>query len=121
MITAGRLHLPSGVRVDEGLRSDDEDRWRDIARAAKGTDVAAFRAVDADFVESQATRLSEALRRVLDQLDDHQRALLVGHSPTNEAAVFGLTGQVVEAMDKGTGIVIVADGDAFTVRPAGPG
>jgi broad specificity phosphatase PhoE len=114
LITAGRLHIPGGVRVDEGLRSDDEDRWREIAKEADGKDVAAFRAVDPDFVEAQASRLGDALRRVLQRLDDGQRALVVGHSPTNEAAVYGLTGQVIEAMDKGSGVVIVTDGDSFS-------
>jgi broad specificity phosphatase PhoE len=118
LITAGRLHIPGGVRVDEGLRSDDEDRWRAIAGEADGKDLSAFRAIDADFVESEARQLGSALRRVLDRLDDGQRALLVGHGPTNEAAVYGLTGREIAPMDKGTGAVIVEDGGSFAVRPA---
>jgi broad specificity phosphatase PhoE len=35
----------------------------------------------------------EALRSLLAMLPDGGRALAVGHSPTNEAAVLGLTGQ----------------------------
>ena len=118
VITAGRLHIPGGVRVDEGLGSDDEDRWRDIAGEADGKDLSAFRAVDAEFVETQAQQLAAALRRVLDRLQDEQRALLVGHSPTNEAAVYGLTGQVIDPMDKGTGVVVVADSGSFAVSRA---
>jgi hypothetical protein len=118
LITAGRLHIPAGVRVDEGLRSDDEDRWRDIAGEADGKDLSAFRVVDSEFVEAEAQQLGSALRRVLDRLDDGQRALLVGHSPTNEAAVYGLTGQDIDPMDKGSGVVVVVDGDAYTVESA---
>src|SRR6266540_3043126 len=44
-------------------------------------------------------------------------ALAVGHSPTNEAAVFGLTGQVVAPLAKGAGVLLVADGDRFRVEP----
>ena len=117
VITAGRLDIPGGVRVDEGLRSDDEDRWRDIAGKADGKGLSAFRGVDSEFVEAEAQQLGSALRRVLDRLDDGQRALLVGHSPTNEAAVYGLTGQDIDPMDKGSGVVVVVDGGSFTVRP----
>ncbi len=118
LITAGRLHIPGGIRVDEGLRSDDEDRWRDIASEADGKDLSAFRSVDSQFVDAQAQQLAAALRRILDGMDDEQRALLVGHSPTNEAAVHGLTGQDIDPMDKGTGIVVVEDDGSFTIRSA---
>ena len=100
------------------LRSDDEDRWRDIAGEADGKDLSAFRVVDSEFVEAEAQQLGSALRRVLDRLDDGQRALLVGHSPTNEAAVYGLTGQDIHQMDKGSGVVVVVDGEAYTVESA---
>jgi hypothetical protein len=53
------------------------------------------------------------LLRVLERLSDGERALAVGHSPTNEAAVFGLTGQLVAPLAKGAGVLVVADGDRF--------
>jgi hypothetical protein len=117
LITAARLHVPGGVRVDQGLRSEAEDRWRAIAKQADGKDVAAFRVVDPDFVAAQARQLGAALRRVLNRLDDGQRALIVGHSPTNEAAVYGLTGQVIAPMDKGARVVVVEDGGSFSIGP----
>ena len=79
-----------------GLRSDAEDRWRAIKGEASGSGVAAF--------------------RVFDSLDDGGRALVVGHSPTNEAAVLGLTGEVVDPMGKGEGVLVVADA-GFSVEP----
>jgi hypothetical protein len=34
---------------------------------------------------------------------------VVGHSPTNEAAVSGLVGQTIAAMGKGEGVLVVED------------
>jgi hypothetical protein len=41
------------------------------------------------------------VRRVLDRLSAGERALAVGHSPTNEAAVFDLTGKIVAPLSTG--------------------
>ena len=51
-----------------------------------------------------------------DRLPDGGRALAVGHSPTNEAAVYGLTGEIVDSMSKGDGVLVTGDGDRFTVE-----
>ena len=74
-----------------------------------------MRAVDADLVEQEARLLGGALGRVVDALPDGGRALAVGHSPTNEAAVFGLTGQEIGPMGKGEGVLIVEDDGRYTV------
>ncbi len=111
----GRL-VPGGVVVEPGLRSDDEDRWRALAGEASGSDLASFREVDAAFVDGEARSLGTALRRVFDLLDDGERALVVGHSPTNEAAILGLTGETVPPMSKGQGVLVVAD-TGFSVKP----
>lgn len=107
--------VPGGVVVETRLRSDAEDRWRAIAGEASGNDLASFRAVDADFVDEEARSLGEALRRVFDLLADGDRALVVGHSPTNEAAVMGLTGRIVDPMGKGEGVLVEADAE-FSVE-----
>jgi len=57
------------------------------------------------------------LRRVLERLGEGERALVVGHSPTNEAAVLGLTGKLVAPLAKGAGVLVVADGERFRVEP----
>jgi len=57
---------------------------------------------------------------VLERLGEGERALAVGHSPTNEAAVLGLTGQVVAPLAKGAGVLVVADGERFQVEPLVP-
>ena len=86
----------AGITVATGLRSSVEDRWREAARVAgRGADVEAIRVIDPDLVERDSWLLGAALRQVVQSLPDGARALVVGHSPTNEAAVLGLAGQVV--------------------------
>ena len=101
-----------------GLRSTVEDRWREAAKAAgKGATVEQIRAVDPDLVDHEERLLGAALRRIVESLPEGGRALVVGQSPTNEAAVAGLTGETVEPLDKGAGVLLVEDGGRFTVRP----
>jgi hypothetical protein len=54
---------------------------------------------------------------VVDGLPDQGRALLVGHSPTNEAAVCGLTGQIIAPLGKGEGVLVVEDVGRYEVHP----
>jgi len=108
------------VVIDEvsGLRSTVEDRWRAAAKAAgRGATVEQIRAVDPDLVEHEERLLGSALRGIVESLPDGGRALVVGHSPTNEAAVAALTGQTVEPLGKGAGVLLVEDGGRFTVNP----
>lgn len=109
--------VPGGVTVDPTLRSAHEARWIELITQAGAEDLAAIRALDPAFVSSEATSLAGALQRVLTALGEGAAALVVGHSPTNEAAVLGLTGQLVAPMAKGHGVRIVADHGAFTVTP----
>jgi hypothetical protein len=109
--------VPGGVIVEPGLRSDAEDRWRAIAGEASGNDLASFREVDVDFVDAEVGVLGAALARVFDLLADGGRALVVGHSPTNEAAVLGLTGALVGPMGKGDGVRVIA-GAGYSVSGA---
>jgi len=101
-----------------GLRSSVEDRWREAAKTAgKGADVEAIRTVDPDLVERESWLLGSALRAIVEGLPDGGRGLVVGHSPTNEAAVRGLTGQVVPPLGKGEGILLTEDGGHYEVEP----
>ena len=113
---AGQEETPIGTET--GLRSSVEDRWREAAKAAgKGASVEDMRTVDADLVEQESRLLGAALRRVIDGLPDGGRALVVGHSPTNEAAVLGLVGQTISPLGKGEGVLVVEDGGGYDVRP----
>jgi hypothetical protein len=109
--------VPDGVVVEPGLRSQHEDRWRAVAKEADGGDLEAMRTIDPGFVDQEAATLGAALGRVLDRLEDGQRALAVGHSPTNEAAVLGLTGHLVEPLGKGAGVLVTEDQGSFRVEP----
>jgi broad specificity phosphatase PhoE len=107
--------VAGGVHVDPGLRSAHEARWIELVGQAGAEDLAAVRALDPGFVAAEAAALGAALERVFAGLHDGGAAIVVGHSPTNEAAVLGLTGQLIPPMAKGTGVRIVADHGAFTV------
>jgi hypothetical protein len=103
-----------------GMRSAVEDRWRAAAKAAgKGADLEAMRSVDPDLVDQDSRLLGSSLRQLVDALPEDGRALVVGHSPTNEAAVLGLAGQVVPPLGKGEGILLVEEGGAYRVEPLG--
>ena len=112
--------VPDGVVVEPGLRSEREDRWRAVAKEADGDDLAAMRAVDPGFVDEEAAALGAGLRRVLERLGEGERALAVGHSPTNEAAVLGLTGELVAPISKGGGVLVTHDQGTFRVETLDP-
>jgi broad specificity phosphatase PhoE len=98
--------VPGGIVVEPRLRSEHEDRWRELYRDAGAGDLGSLREVDAAFVDAEAQRLGAGLGGIFDRLSELGRALAVGHSPTNEAAVFGLTGIVITPMGKGEGVVV---------------
>ena len=109
--------VAGGVMVEDGLRSKVEDRWKAAYKEAGSGELRALRSADPELVEQDSSTLASALRSVLDRLPDEGRALVVGHSPTNEAAVLGLTGETVEPMSKGGGVLIVAEEGEFAVQP----
>ena len=108
--------LDCGVVVEPGLRSQVEDRWKEAYQKAGSGELEALRSADPELVEEDSARLGEALGRILEGLREGGRALVVGHSPTNEAAVLGLTGEVVEAMGKGKGVLVTAEHGSFRLQ-----
>jgi hypothetical protein len=113
---AGQDDTP--ITQTTGLRSTVEDRWREAAKAAgKGAGLKAIGMVDPDLVDRESRTLASALRQVVNGLPDGGRALVVGHSPTNEAAVFGLTGEAVPPLGKGEGVLLIEDGGDYRVEP----
>ncbi len=110
--------VTGGVVVDTAFRSKVEDRWFAAARRAAGKGLDDFRKVDPQLVESEAAMLGGALRAVFESLPDGGCALVVGHSPTTEAAVLGLTGQVVGPLAKGAGVRLVEESGSYAVEPA---
>jgi len=113
---AGQDDVP--ITQVPGLRSSVEDRWREAAKVAgKGADLEAMRAIDPDLVERESWLLGTVLRQVVHGLPEGGRALVVGHSPTNEAAVLGLAGRVVPPLGKGEGVLLIEDAGDYRVEP----
>jgi broad specificity phosphatase PhoE len=108
-----------GVVVEPGLRSAAEDRWRAAYEKAGSGALDALGEADPELVEEDSAALAAALRRVIDALPEGGRALVAGHSPTNEAAVFGLAGEIVEPIPKGGGVLVVEDDGAVRVERLG--
>lgn len=113
---AGQDDVP--ITEVTGLRSAVEARWREAAGAAgKDADVEAIRAVDPDLVEQDSWLLGLALKQVAERLPDGGRALVVGHSPTNEAAVLGLAGEAIPPLGKGEGVLVIEAAGDYRVEP----
>jgi broad specificity phosphatase PhoE len=108
--------VAGGVVVNSGFRSSVEERWFAAARQAKGKDLEAFRAVDPELVEKESTVLGGVLRDTFQSLPEGGRALVVGHSPTTEAAVLGLTGHVVEPIAKGGGVRVIEEAGTYRIE-----
>ena len=113
---AGQDEIP--ITSATGLRSSVEDRWRQAAKAAgQGADLDAMRAVGPDLAGRESFLLASALRQVVGGLPEGGRALVAGHSPTNEAAVLGLAGRVVPPVGKGQGVLLIEDGGEYRLEP----
>ncbi len=103
--------------VEHRLRSELEDHWKAAYEKAGSGELDAMRSANPELVERDSSTLASGLRRALDRRSEGGRALVVGHSPTNEAAVLGLTGDLVESMSKGGGVLIVEDDGRHRVEP----
>jgi len=112
----GRM-VAGGVIVNSGFRSTVEERWFGATRQARGKDLEAFRQVDPELVEKESALLGGVLRETLESLPEGGRALVVGHSPTTEAAVLGLTGQIVQPIAKGAGVRVIEEMGRYRVEP----
>jgi broad specificity phosphatase PhoE len=108
-----------GVVVEPGLRSGAEDRWRAAYEKAGSGALRALSEADPELVEADSAALAAGLRRVLDGLPEGARALVAGHSPTNEAAVLGLAGHMVEPISKGGGVLVIEKDGAVHVEKLG--
>jgi phosphohistidine phosphatase SixA len=117
-LAAASMKVDAGVVVDERFRSEDEERWKRAYKEAGAGDLESFRRVDPEWVESESRRFGDALGDAFARLPEGGRALVVGHSPMNEAAVFGLTGEIIEPLSKGAGVLVSAtEAGGYEVTP----
>ena len=103
--------LPVGFRVE--LWSDPNGD----GDPSDGALVAADANGDGDYTDALDTAPPPGSDANFNRLPDGGRALVVGHSPTNEAAVLDLTGTIVAPLAKGAGVLVVADDDGYRVEP----
>lgn len=108
--------LDSGVTVDARFRSEVEDKWFEAYKKTGAGDLESFKKADPELVESEAARFGGALRDLFDALPEGGRALVVGHSPMNEVAVYALTGKIVPPISKGAGVLVTADGEDYSIE-----
>jgi broad specificity phosphatase PhoE len=111
------LRIDGGVVVDSRWRSDVEERSKEAYQAAGSGDIASFRKADADLVDKESRLLGQALSDVFGRLSEGGRALVVGHSPMQEVAVYGLTGEEIEPLSKGAGVLVTEEEGKYQVRP----
>jgi hypothetical protein len=77
----------------------------------------AIEKVDPDLVEKESGRLGEAIRVLLGEVPEGGRGLAVGHSPLLEAAVYGLTGEMIEPLSECEGVLLEQeDGEVRLAR-----
>ena len=112
--------LAGGYRVAVSTGAQRATQTVGCLLAALGQPVPDGVVVDPGFVDAEAAALGAALGRVLERLGDGDRALAVGHTPTNEAAVLGLTGELVAPLAKGAGVLVTEDQGRFRVEPLDP-
>jgi len=111
------LAADTPIQDEIGLRSDHEARWKDAYTNADSAELSRMRSADPDFVREDSAVLGEALGSVFERLPENGSALVCGHSPTNEAAVYGLTGQLITPLGKGAGVRVVLDDGGYRVEP----
>lgn len=99
--------VPSHAVV-AGLLSEEEDRWRSAGKAAGSSRVDAIARHDADLVQRESTRLKGVVEELFDRIPEETRAIAVGHSPLIEAAVYGLTGVIIEPLSECEGVALIS-------------
>jgi broad specificity phosphatase PhoE len=107
--------LPQDHGVAEALASPVEDGWRAAAKAAGTGRIDAVRQHDPELVDDESRRLADGVLELLTHVPDGGRGLAVGHSPLIEAAIYGLTGQVIEPLGECEGVALEQDEGAIRV------
>jgi broad specificity phosphatase PhoE len=103
----GSRQPPPAVAIDvAGLASEREDEWRSAGEAAGSGRLDAMMAAAGSpaLVAEESSRMAEVVRSLMDRVADGEAALVVGHTPLIEAAVYGLTGVIIEPLEQCEGV-----------------
>jgi broad specificity phosphatase PhoE len=95
--------------VVAGLLSEEEDRWRSAGKAARSSRVDAIAREDPDLVQREGARLKGVVEELFARVPEEGRALAVGHTPLIEAAVYALTGVIVEPLSECEGVAVTRE------------
>ena len=96
--------------VIPGLLSEEEDRWRSAGKAAASSRIDAITLEDPELVDRECARLKGVVEELFGRVPEDGTALAVGHTPLIEAAVYGLTGVVIEPLSECDGVVVIQQG-----------
>jgi broad specificity phosphatase PhoE len=103
--------------VVPGLLSEQEDRWRAAGKAAGSSRLDAIAVEDPGLVEGERERLKAVVEELFERVPEGGVALAVGHTPLIEAAVYGLTGEMIEPLAECEGVAIDRPGpDEYKLR-----
>jgi broad specificity phosphatase PhoE len=112
---SGQL-MPSHAVVP-GLRSEREDQWRAAGKAAGSSRLDALMEQDPELVAEETKFLANAVAELFDRIPQGRRALAVGHNPLIEAAVYGLTGVIVDPLAECEGILLTQESaDSYRIE-----
>ncbi|MGH2752142.1 MAG: histidine phosphatase family protein [Actinomycetota bacterium] len=116
-LAGSNAKVTGGVVVDARFRSDVEDRWKAAYQAAGAGDIESFRRVAPDLVAEESEILGGALEDAFANLPEGGSALVVGHSPMLEVALYGLTGEIIEPLSKGAGVLVSEEDGSYRLEP----
>ncbi len=106
-ILRGAGHPVPDHAVVQGLVSDQEDRWRAAGKASHSSRLDALVLHEPGFIGDEVKRLTAVIEGLIDRVPEGGRGLAVGHSPLLEAAVYGLTGAVIEPLKECEGVALI--------------
>ena len=106
----GSRQPPPATAIDvAGLASEREDEWRAAGQAAGSGRLDAMMAAAPALVAEESSRMAGVVRTLMDRISKGEAALVVGHTPLLEAAVYGLTGVIIEPLEQCEGVNVTLD------------
>ena len=92
-----------------GLTPEREDEWREAGSAASSSRLDSVMEQNPGLVTEESERMAGLVRELFGRLKDGEAALVVGHTPLLEAAVYGLTSVIVEPLKELEGVNMTLD------------